>query len=58
MDCFGLQGWLEKYGINCSQGEYNRIGKVIPLSLIQLIKNTLLYSNGESVQLKLIIKDY
>lgn len=51
------RAWLEKYDLNCTQREYNKICKAIPLPLIQLIQNVLLYLNVELVLPKLMIND-
>ncbi len=40
-----FSAFVEKYNIRCLYGDFKRICRAIPLSLVQLIRNTLLYSD-------------
>ncbi len=36
--------FLNKYNLNCTHREYHKVSKAIPLPLIQMMRNTMLYS--------------
>lgn len=50
--------FIDKYNLNCTCGEFCKICKVIPLSPIQVIQNTLMDSNVESVLPNPVINDF
>ena len=37
------KAFLDKYNLNCTYREYNKICKAIPIPLLQLVQSTLLY---------------
>ncbi len=61
MDCYGsflsYLDIVEKYNLNCSQRYFNKICKAIPLPLIHLIQNFLIYNNTLSILPNLLIDE-
>lgn len=59
MDCKGIlldyTSFVERFNINCTLREFQRICKAIPIALIQLIQNTLTYSDVTPVLPNLVI---
>ncbi len=54
-DLLSYTDFTEKYNLNCSRSDFTKLCKSIPLPLIQLIKNSMMYNNSPSVLPKLML---